>query len=93
MSGEVGGSMRDAMPNVAAFIDACRVSFGVAEVDGWIRAGTKDGTFWAAENGYTVGVKPAESTDRTNAGQWLEGCKLIEQDRMRREAADKKRRW
>lgn len=83
--------MRDAMPNVAAFIDACRVSFGAAEVDGWIRAGLKDGTFWAEESGHRVGVRQAESTDRTNAGQWLDGCKLIKQDQRRRELADKKR--
>jgi hypothetical protein len=93
MSGEVGGSMRDAMPNVTAFIDACRVSFGAVEVDGWIRAGLKDGTFWAAENGHTVGVKPVESTDRMNAGQWLKGSETIELDRVRRLAADKGRRW
>lgn len=93
MSNEMGGSMRDVMPGVAGFIDACRVAFGAEEVDGWIRAGMKDGTFWAEEAGHTVGVKPEESTNRMNVGQWLEGCKLIEQDRMRRVAADKKGRW
>lgn len=92
MSADENGSMREAMPQVTEFIDACRDAFGVAEVDGWIRAGLKDGTFWAEEGGYTVGVRQAESADRVNAGDWLRGSELIELDRKRRVAVDAKGR-
>ncbi len=80
------------MPGVSGFVDACRDAFGVAEVDGWIRAGLKDGTFWAEENGYTVGVRPPESGNRTSAEQWLKGSETIELDRLRRLAADRESR-
>lgn len=84
--------MRDVMPGVAGFVDACRDAFGVEEVDGWIRAGLKDGTFWAEENGHTVGVRPPESGNRTSAEQWLKGSETIDLDRLRRLAADMKSR-
>lgn len=51
------GSMRLAMPKVAAFIDDLRAAFGKAEVDAWIRQGLKDGTFYAAENGHVIGKR------------------------------------
>lgn len=92
MSVGENGSMREAMPQVAEFIDACRDAFGTAEVDGWIRAGLQDGTFWAEENGHTVGVRQPESPDRVSLGQWLKGNELIEWDRKRRAVVDAKGR-
>lgn len=92
MSAAENGSMREAMPQVTEFIDACRDAFGAADVDRWIRAGLKDGTFWAEEAGHTVGVKPAESPDRISLGEWLKGTELIEWDQARRKAADAKSR-
>ena len=48
------------MPLVAQFIDECREAFGVAEINEQIRKGMRgEGTFWAQENGYEVGSKPA----------------------------------
>lgn len=82
--------MRDSMPEVTGFIDVCREAFGVAQVNGWIRAGLKDGSFWAEEGGHTVGVKPVEAVSYTTADQWLKGSELIELDKRRRAAADAK---
>lgn len=52
-------NMRDEMPTVAAFIDDLRAAFGKEMIDGQIRKGMNgEGTFWATENGHTVGSKP-----------------------------------
>jgi hypothetical protein len=47
--------MRDAMPKVTAFIDSMRETFGREGIDAAMRAGLRDGTFWAVEGG----VNPA----------------------------------
>lgn len=57
----MSGSMRDKMPECAAFLDDLRSVFGKDEVDGWIRVGLKHGTFYAAENGHVVGVEQDHS--------------------------------
>lgn len=50
--------LRETMPETAAFIDACREYFGAANVDPSIKAGIEgQPTFWASENGVTVGTK------------------------------------
>lgn len=53
------GSMRDAMPTVAAWIDDLRDAFGAELIDGQIRKAIRDGlpTFHAVENGHEVGVQ------------------------------------
>ena len=51
-------SLRETMPITAGFIDACREVFGVSETNAAIRAGMEgQETFYAAENGRTVGTK------------------------------------
>ena len=52
--------LRDTMPECAAFIDACREAFGADGINASIKAGM-DGqpTFYASENGRTVGTKSA----------------------------------
>jgi hypothetical protein len=50
-----GGSMRDRMPQCAAFVDAFREAFGAAEVTEWVRSGIARGTFYAEEAGHTIG--------------------------------------
>ena len=52
--------LRDTMPECAAFIDACRQAFGADGINASIKAGM-DGqpTFYASENGRTVGTKCA----------------------------------
>ena len=50
------GYMRLAMPEVSAWIDALRDTFGAEVVTEWIRAGRADGTFHASENGHEVGA-------------------------------------
>lgn len=51
-------SLRETMPETAAFIDACREAFGIENVDPSIKAGIEgQPTFWACENGITVGTK------------------------------------
>jgi len=51
-------SLRETMPICTGFIDACREAFGAEEINAAIKAGM-DGqqTFYASENGVTVGTK------------------------------------
>lgn len=53
------GSMRDAMPTVAAFIDDLRAAFGADQVDPSIRAGIggEPNRFWAREGEHTLGTQ------------------------------------
>lgn len=44
------------MPGVAAFIDALRAAFGKQHIDRQIVQGLRNGTFYASENGHTMGV-------------------------------------
>lgn len=62
--------LRQAMPTVAAFIDALRAVYGAATIDASIRAGM-DGmqTFHASENGLTVGSAPPEPGARFTVDQ------------------------
>lgn len=57
----MSGSMRDRMPECAAFIDDLRRVFGAEDVNGWITRGIRDGTFYASENGHEIG-KPADTS-------------------------------
>jgi hypothetical protein len=52
------GSLRETMPDTAAFIDEMREVFGAAEINASIRAGL-DGqpTFWACENDVEIGTR------------------------------------
>ena len=52
------GSLRETMPDIAAFIDEMREVFGAAEINASIRGGL-DGqpTFWACENGVEIGTR------------------------------------
>jgi hypothetical protein len=58
MTTQKPGNLRAEMPLVSAFIDDMRAAFGAEMVNTAIRAGL-DGqpTFWASENGRTVGRK------------------------------------
>lgn len=51
-------SLREAMPQTAAFIDALREAFGREDIDAQIRAGMSGvpGRFYARENGHEVGT-------------------------------------
>lgn len=52
-------SMREQMPQCAAFIDSLRDAFGKEHIDGQIRAGMRgEPVFYASENGHTLGTKP-----------------------------------
>lgn len=50
--------MRERMPEVTRFIDSLRDAFGKEDIDVSIKRGLEQGTFYAEENGYTVGVNP-----------------------------------
>lgn len=51
------GSMREQMPVVTAWIDEMRKAFGVAHIDGVIKAGMQGApVFFCSENGNTVGT-------------------------------------
>lgn len=52
-------SMREAMPQVAAFVDAMREAFGADQVDPSIRAGMRGepNRFWAREAGLELGTQ------------------------------------
>lgn len=52
------GSMRDQMPVITPFIDACREYFGLESINASIRGGLAgQPTFYASENGLTIGTK------------------------------------
>lgn len=59
MSEQGNGSMREAMPAVAAFIDGLRDAFGADQVDPSIRAGLRGepNKFWASEAGVELGTQ------------------------------------
>lgn len=56
------GSLREAMPLTAAFIDEMREAFGADMIDAQIRQGIAgEPGFWASENGQAIGCKsPSE---------------------------------
>lgn len=58
MSEQGKGSMREAMPTVAAFVDEMRKAFGADQVDPSIRAGLRGepDKFWACEAGHELGT-------------------------------------
>ena len=51
------------MSSVTAFIDNLRLHFGRNEINQAIREGLADGTFHAAEDGHTVGVRGFDDGD------------------------------
>lgn len=54
------GSLRETMPETAAWIDQLRDAFGADAIDGSIRKGLQGTpTFWAEEAGQQVGARPA----------------------------------
>lgn len=56
-------TLRDQMPQTAAFIDACREAFGAAEVDEAIRRGMRgEEGFHAIEAGIEIGTPLAAGT-------------------------------
>ncbi len=60
-------SMREQMPQCAAFIDSLRDAFGKEHIDGQIRAGMRgEPVFFASENGHTIGTKPEQVRDAAN---------------------------
>lgn len=63
------GSMREAMPMAAGFIDYLRREFGTEYIDGIIRAGMAgEPVFYASENGHTVGT-PLAVREQTSGEQ------------------------
>lgn len=58
MSEQGKGSMREAMPTVAAFVDEMRQAFGADQVDPSIRAGLRGepNKLWAREAGHELGT-------------------------------------
>lgn len=68
-------NLRAEMPTVAAFIDALRDTFGKEAIDAQIKKGMQgQPTFYASENGYTVGTP----MPRRNAVGWhpVTGCSI-----------------
>ena len=57
----MSGSMREQMPECAAWIDELRRVFGAENVTAWIARGMRDGSFYAAENGHAIG-RPADTS-------------------------------
>ena len=73
----MGKSLREEMPQVAAFVDAMRAAFGKGAIDAQIRRGMQgEPVFYAQENGREVGTMPAsfvwpqdEKQDEVDHGQ------------------------
>lgn len=53
-------SMRDQMPQCAAFIDSLRAEFGAAGIDKKIKERMQRGEFWAIEKGVVLGKPPRD---------------------------------
>lgn len=53
-------SMREQMPQCAAFLDQMRETFGAEEIDAKIRQRMKAGEFWAIEGKVVFGNPPRE---------------------------------
>lgn len=72
----MSNNLRDEMPQTAAFIDSLRLTFGRLDIDQQIRKGLKgEPTFWAEENGRTIGTKPADGSVISSAHMVFEGVK------------------
>jgi hypothetical protein len=53
-------SLRDDMPTTAGFVDRMREAFGVEMINAAIKGGLSgDGSFYANENGFEIGSRPA----------------------------------
>lgn len=66
------GSLREAMPNVAAFIDDMRDTFGADVINAQIRRGMKgEPGFWASENGHEIGCKMPPARHEVTAAQMV----------------------
>jgi len=59
---------REEMPEITQFIDSLRAAFGREEISTSIRNGMADGTFWALEGEFVVGMPP-ESVLQTHANR------------------------
>lgn len=58
-------SMREQMPEVAAFIDKMRDAFGKEHIDQQIRKGMRgEPVFFARENGHQIGTPVTEEDSR-----------------------------
>lgn len=69
-------SLRDEMPTTAAFIDSLRREFGKLDIDQQIRKGLNgEPTFWAEENGRTIGTKPEDGDAISSANMVLDEVK------------------
>lgn len=52
---------REIMPQTAAWLDELRAVFGADDINAAIKAGMAgQATFWASENGHTLGVKATD---------------------------------
>lgn len=61
-------SLRESMPQVAAFIDELRAVFGVDEINAQIKLGMQGAeTFHASENGIEVGTRFREPVNYITA--------------------------
>ncbi len=71
---------RQAMPQVAAWMDDLRAAFGAAYVERAIMSeGLKTGTYWTSENGLEVGTPPPppDPAKCRDADSLLEGSRRI----------------
>jgi hypothetical protein len=81
---------REDMPMVTAFIDSMREAFGKKDVDRMIEVGIREGGFYAAENGHTVGKPLPEPQSEMSADQWLRLSAMIEADKRAQVVKEKK---
>ena len=82
---EAKNSLREAMPETAAFVDVMRDTFGAAEINARIKEGMvgTPGRFWAKENGREAGKRGIGGTEVSGKHMVLEsigrpnvkGCK------------------
>lgn len=80
------GSLREVMPQVAAWVDELRECFGRAEIDRQIAGGMAGRpTFHASENGMEIGTPIEWDAARAiNAGQMVIGKPNVNGSKARR---------
>lgn len=65
-------TMRQAMPEVFAWIEDLRATFGADEINAFIKSGLAGvPTFWARENGHEVGTRHPERGTEISAAQMV----------------------
>lgn len=88
-------SIRQSMPRVAEFIDACRLVFGKDKINASIRAGMNGHpAFYASEGGVEIGTRDTTKYFSVDPENWFSTARLAEYEQQHKsEVAKRKSRF